>query len=152
MRPDPRQHNDVDASGRIIYLGDVRRRRNGRRQGADSYYLVAVSLVGLAGFAIWFAVLLTIRPEKLLTYLAFFLPLSTGVAALGVLAAYAVDWRRGLFPSLMRCGQRGLVLAALLDANLGFAAAHRWTVIVAALSLVAAGAADFGLGRLFPRY
>lgn len=131
MRPDPRQHAERDESGRIIYLGDVRRRRGSRRQEPDTHYLAALLLVAVACLAIWAAVLLTLQPARLLTYLAFFVPLATAVAALATIGAYVVEWRRGLFPSLGRCARRGALFSAVIVANLAAQAAHRWSVLVA---------------------
>ena len=138
MRPDPRQHPERDESGRIIYLGDVRRRRGSRRQEPDTHYLAALVLVAVACLAIWAAVLLTLQPARLLTYLAFFVPLGIALAALATIGVYALEWRRGLFPSLGRCARRGSLISAVIVANLAVRAGHRWTVLVALGSVAAA--------------
>lgn len=138
MRPDPRQHPERDESGRIIYLGDVRRRRGSRRQEPDTHYLAALVLVAVACLAIWAAVLLTLQPARLLTYLAFFVPLGIALAALATIGVYALEWRRGLFPSLSRCVRRGALIAVVIVANLAVRAGHRWTLLIALGSVAVA--------------
>jgi hypothetical protein len=135
MRPNPTQPHDTD-SGRIIYLGNVRRRRSARRrQAPDRHYLALTGVIGIAAWAVWATVLLTLPPARLLTYLAFFTPMFVGMAAVGALASYAVDWRRGFYPSLRASLRRGVLAAAVVVANLAFLAAHRWTPLFAAVSV-----------------
>lgn len=145
MRPDPHHVPERDDSGRIIYLGDVRRRKGRRRQSPDQHYLIALAACALAGWGVWLAVILSLAPSRLLTYLAFFLPLSFALAATGTLAAYAVEWRRELLPSLVRAGSRGILFAAVVVTNLTFQAAHRWTPIVTVVALAIAVLIDLGI-------
>ena len=147
MRPNPRQDHERDAHGRIIYLGDVRRRRTSRRLAPDRHYLGAVALVALAGWAVWLTVLFTLSPAKLLTYVAFFLPLAVALAATGTLLAYGVDLRTARFPSLQRASRRGVLMAAAIVANLGFVAAHGWTPIAAVVSVALAVGIDLIASR-----
>lgn len=123
-------------STRIIYMGDVRRRRGKQRQAPDRQYLGAIALVALSAWSIWVTVLFSLEPSRLLTYIAFFLPLGTALAASGALVAYAVDWRGGKRPSLRASLRRGLLFAFLAVANLSFQAAHRWSPLVGMITIL----------------
>jgi hypothetical protein len=145
MRPNPSQPHDAD-SDRIIYLGDVRRRRSvRRRQAPDHHYLIVIGLIGIAAWIVWLAVLVTLPPARLLTYFAFFTPLFVAVACTGAVVAYAVDWRRGLFPSLSICVRRGLLTAGVVVLNLALLAAHHWMLPVLIVSAVGAVLVDVGI-------
>lgn len=146
VRPDPRKFPDRDDSGRIIYLGDVRKRRGTRQVAPDQHYLLVVALAAAAGWAMWLAVLLSLQPSKLLTFVAFFLPLALALAATGTLVTYALDWRRGLSPSLARSARRGSLLASLIVLNMAFQAAHRWTPLLGIISVAVVVLSDFLLG------
>jgi hypothetical protein len=142
MRPDPHDQRDPDASGRIIYLGDVRRRKGKRRQSPDHHYLAALALVAVVAWAAWTVVVFTLAPSKLLTYLAFFAPLSLAVASTCTLAAYLIErWREG-YASLRAAARRGALAAALVVLNLSALAAHHWSIYLGALSILAAVAVD----------
>lgn len=147
MRPDPSERHEHDPSGRIIYLGDVRRRRGSRRQSPDRHYLAALALVGLAGWAAWAIVLFNLSPSKLLTYVAFFAPLAIALSATSTLAAYLVEHRQPEYASLRRAGRRGFSFAAAIVVNLAFLAAHRWSIFVAALTVLAILAVDIVASR-----
>lgn len=147
MRPDPTERHEHDPSGRIIYLGDVRRRRGSKRQSPDHHYLAAVALVALVGWAAWAIVLFNLSPSKLLTYLAFFAPLAIALAATATLAAYALEHYRQDYASLRSAGRRGFSFAVVVVVNLAFLAAHRWSVFVAALTVLVALAGDVLAGR-----
>jgi hypothetical protein len=147
MRPDPTERHEHDPSGRIIYLGDVRRRRGPKRQSPDRHYLAVVGLAALAGWAVWGIVLLTLPPSKLLTYLAFFVPLAVALAATATLAAYGIEQRQTHYAGLRGAGRRGASFAAVVIVNLAFLAAHSWTVFLAALCVVAAIALDIVASR-----
>jgi hypothetical protein len=145
MRPNPTQPHDSD-SGRIIYLGDVRRKRTSRRrQAPDRHSPVVLCIIAAAAWAVWLTVFLTLPPARLLTYLAFFTPLFVAVAATGAVLAYAVEWQRGYYPSLTVCLRRGALLAAVVVSNLSFLAAHRWVLPVVVVSVVAAVLVDIGV-------
>jgi hypothetical protein len=138
MRPNPTQHHDSD-SGRIIYLGDVRRRRSSKgRQAPDRHYLLVLALAAIAAWGVWLVVLFTLPPARLLTYLAFFVPLSVAVGCTGTLVAYGLEWRLGYFPSLGTCLRRGFLAAVAVVLNLAFLAAHRWILPIGAVSIAAA--------------
>ena len=144
MRPDPRQL-PPDDSGRIIYLGDVRRRRSARRQAPDAHYLGVALLAAIAGWGTWLLVIFNLAPSKLLSYLAFFTPLVIAVTATGVLLSYGVEWRRGYLPSLSTCLRRGLLLAGAVVLNLGLRAARDWNPLILAVVVLGAAAAEMVL-------
>ncbi len=147
MRPDPTERHEHDPSGRIIYLGDVRRRRGTKRQSPDHHYLATVALAALAGWAVWGVVVFTLAPSKLLTYLAFFLPLAVALTSTATLVAYGLEHRRTHYASLTGAGRRGVSFGAVAIVNLAFLAAHRWTVFLAAVTVVAAIAIDVVAAR-----
>jgi hypothetical protein len=123
-------------STRIIYMGDVRRRRGKQRQAPDRQYLGAIALVALSAWSIWITVLFSLEPSRLLTYIAFFVPLSIALAASGALVAYAVDWQGGKRPSLRASLRHGFLFAFLAIANLSFLAAHRWSLVIGAITIL----------------
>lgn len=147
MRPDPTERHEHDPSGRIIYLGDVRRRRGSKRQSPDHHYLAAVALAAVAGWAVWGTVVFTLPPSKLLTYLAFFVPLAVAITSTATLVAYGLEHQRTHYASLLSAGRRGALFGAILVVNLAFLAAHRWTVFLGALTVVAAIATDVVAAR-----
>jgi hypothetical protein len=142
MRPDPQDlRNETD--GRIIYLGDVRRRRTGRRrQQPDRHYLAALGLASVAAWAVWLTVVLTLQPARLISYVAFLLPLALALTATGSIVLYAVEWRLGQLPSLRAEVRRAALVAGVVVANLALLAAHRWSILVLGLSALLAIAAE----------
>jgi hypothetical protein len=145
MRPNPTQRRDED-SGRIIYLGDVRRRRTSRRrQAPDHHYILVIGLIAIAAWGVWLTVFLTLPPARLLTYLAFFTPLAVAVLCTATVIAYGIDWQRGYFPSLQECLRRGTLSAGVVVLNLVAMAAHKWSLPVALISIVAAILTDIGI-------
>jgi len=142
MRPDPQQAPERDESGRIIDLGVVRRKRGMRRMAPDRHYLAAFGLVALLAWIAWATVLLTLAPARLLTYTAFFIPLLVALGATGAIGAYAVQWWRGEFPSMMRSGIRGGLFAAVVVTNAAFQAGHNWSPVVLVASIGVALLAD----------
>lgn len=142
MRPDPTERHEHDPSGRIIYLGDVRRRKGSQRQSPDRHYLAAIGLAALAAWAIWAVVLFSLAPSKLLTYIAFLAPLAIALAATGTLGAYAFEHRRHQYATLRPAFRRGFSLSGVTIINLSFLAAHHWSVIVFAVSALAAVIAE----------
>lgn len=146
MRPNPTQPHDGD-SDRIIYLGDVRRKRSARRrQAPDKHYLAVIGALAIAAWGVWLTVLVTLPPQRLLTYLAFFTPMFVAVTCTGAVLSYAVDWRRGYFPSLAACLRRGVLAAAVVVINLAALAAHRWMLPVLAITVVGAVLLDVAVG------
>jgi hypothetical protein len=101
-----------------------------------------LALVALAGWAAWAIVLLNLSPSKLLTYLAFFAPLTIALTATSTLVAYLVEHRRQEYAGLRRAGRRGFSFATAVVVNLAFLAAHRWSIFIAALSVLATVAVD----------
>ena len=142
MRPDPEDLRN-DTESRVIYLGDVRRRRAGRRrQQPDRHYLAALGLASGAAWIVWFTVLLTLQPSKLISYVAFLLPLGLALATTAAIALYAAEWRVGRYPSLGTEVRRGALAAGVVVANLAFLAAHRWSIVVLGLSALVAIATE----------
>lgn len=147
MRPNPQQARNDEHPGRIIYLGDVRRRRGGRDRAPDGHYLGVLALVALAGWIAWLLVLLNLQPARLISYTAFFTPLWVALAASGALVAYGIDWRRGLMPGLIQSGRRGALAASVVVLNLALLASHHWSLPVGAITLVAATTFDIFAAR-----
>lgn len=147
MRPHPHHHHPPGETGRIIRLGDVRRRRAARTRAPDRHYLASLFLVAAVCWALWLTVLFTVPPVRLLTYIAFLTPLCVALAASGALLAYAIDWQRGLAPSLSTCGRRGVLGALLVVLNLAAQAAHRWTPLLALGSVVGVVVVDLLLAQ-----
>jgi hypothetical protein len=129
-------------SAQIIYMGDVRRRRGKQRQAPDRQYLGAVALVALAAWSVWITVLFSLEPARLLTYMAFFLPLVVALAATGTLAVYGFEWKAGHRASLALSVRRGGLFAGLVVVNLAFQAAHRWSPLVAVVTILLVLAAE----------
>src|SRR5947209_7242504 len=137
MRPQPQNRGHGDDLGRIIYLGDVRRRR--RTTSArlhDHQYLVAVTLVALVGWALFLTVALTVPPSKLLTYVAFFLPLWIGLSGTAYLFFTGMDLGTSV--------RRGCLLASFTVVNLAALAGHHWSPALFGLSAVGAVLVDLG--------
>lgn len=138
MRPDPHQPTSHDDTDRIIYIGDVRRRRQGKRRAPDRHYLAAVAAVGVGAWVIWVTVLLTLAPARLLTYLAFFVPLGVALSATVALAIYAAEARSQRLPDLGASIRRGILVALVVVANLALQASHHWSIPGAGISILAA--------------
>lgn len=138
MRPTAQHSEAPEEPARVIYLGDVRRRRTAGQRGPDRHYLAALALIAGAATCVWLGVLFTLAPARLLTYAAFFAPLSVALTAIGAIGAYAVEWRRGIAPSLRACTRRGALSAAVVVANLALLAAHRWIIPVGVSSVMVA--------------
>ncbi|GAC1472267.1 MAG: hypothetical protein PVSMB7_24740 [Chloroflexota bacterium] len=137
MRPEP-QHSRTDTSeGAIIYLGDVRRRRNRKRRDHRTPIAVLVTLAILC-WTVWASVLMTVAPARLVTYLAFFLPLSGALVSTGVLLFFAIDWRRGRLPEWPVCGRRAVLATTVIVVNLSCLGARLWLVPLGAATVAAA--------------
>jgi hypothetical protein len=87
-------------------------------------------MVALAAWAVWLTVVFSLQPARLLTYLAFFLPLSVALTASATIGLYALEWRMGRLPRLRAELRRGALLSGAVIANLAFLAAHRWSLLV----------------------
>ena len=146
MRPDPTERHEHDPSGRIIYLGDVRRRKGSKRQSPDRHYVAATGLIALAAWAVWAIVLFSLAPSKLLTYIAFLAPLAVALAATGTLAAYAFEHQRHQYATLRPAFRRGFSFSVVVIVNLSLLAAHRWSIVVPAVCVLAAVVAE-GIAR-----
>lgn len=147
MRPDPQFPPKDESPDRIIYLGDVRRRRARRKRSPDLHYLVVLALIALAAWLVWGVVLLNVAPSKLLSYLAFLVPLAVAAAATGSLVAYWAEWRAGYLPDLVAATRRGALAAAVAVFNLAVLATHRWTIVVGGISLLLALGTELALSR-----
>jgi|SRR5579875_3266033 len=130
-----------DESGRVIDLGAVRRRRS-RRRSPDGLYLVVLGLLAVFFWVIWLAVLFNLYPSKLLTYLAFLIPLFGAVASTGAFGAYLFEARRSGIADIGMAVRRGAIIASVVIVNLGFQFAHRWTWPVAVVSVLVGAAAE----------
>jgi hypothetical protein len=150
MRPNPEDHSSLRESGRIIYLGDVRKRRAGsRRVSPDGHYLAALLLLAVSAWAVWATVIFSLPPTKLLTYVAFFAPLTVAVAATGTIAAFWSERFVTGFASLRVAGRRGVEMAAIITLNLAAFASHHWTTLLLGGSLLAAASIELLLRRRF---
>lgn len=151
MRPNP-EHTNIDGEpARIIYLGDVRRRRAARqRQQPDRHYLAAFALVAGVSWAIWLNVVFSLHPARLLTYLAFFIPLSVALATTSAIGIHLVESRAGHLPGLRQSLRRGILVAGVIVANMAFLAASRWSVLVLGVSILAALSVEVGMARREP--
>lgn len=145
MRPDPRHQQSPTSSDRIIYLGDVRRRRAIRKRAPDRQYLAALFLVAAVAWAAWLTVLFTVQPMRLLTYVAFLAPLWVALTSTGSIVAYAAEWRRGMFPGLRVCVRRGALAASVIELNLALRAAHHWSLPVLAATIAVVILMEAGL-------
>lgn len=143
MRPDPHQQQTPERTDRIIYLGEVRRRRALRTRAPDHHYLASLLVVAAVAWAVWLVVFLTVAPAKLLTYLAFLAPLWLAIVATGAILTYGVEWQRGFVPSLPGSIRRGAWLASLVVANAALRFAHHWGWPVAVGMVLLAAAAEF---------
>lgn len=147
MRPDPNHGLPDTDTGRIISLGEVRRRKSRHRSTDDRSYLAVLVFVGAMGWALWSAVLLSLRPARLLTYLAFFVPLSAALAATLALGLYWLEYRRHGFPLVTRAVRRGTLVSTVACANLAMQAAHRWNPVVLVVAVGAGFLVDAVAGR-----
>lgn len=143
MRPDPQDTSTDRDVDRIIYLGDVRRRKVARRrQAPDRHYLAALGLVAAASWAVWLTVVFSLQPARLLTYVAFFAPFAIALAATCSIALYLGEQSVGRLPVLGAEVRRGVLVSAVVVFNAGFQAAHRWSIAVLGISLLLAIAAE----------
>lgn len=147
MRLNPEDTSPEHETGRIIYLGDVRRRRAVKRLTPDLHYIAALALVGAASWAVWLTVIFSLPPARLLTYLAFFIPLALAVICTAAVVSYAAEWRMGRLPDLKTPIRRGALFSAVLIANLAFQAAHHWSLIVFGVAALLAVAAEAAVGH-----
>jgi hypothetical protein len=148
MRPNPHDGTTEDDAARIIYLGEVRRRRASRqRQQPDHHYLAALGLVAATSWAVWLTVVFSLPPARLLTYLAFFVPLGLAIGATSAIGLHLADTRAGRVPGLRQSIRRGYLIAGVIVANLAFLAAGRWSVLVLGVSTLAALCIEVGTAR-----
>lgn len=147
MRPDPEYRQAQGESARIIHLGEVRRRKGRDRQAPDRYYLAAIVAVGILAWLLWGAVLLTLAPSRLLTYVAFFAPLAVAVAATGSVVAFLAERHLGYIPRLGVALRRGVLAAAVGVVNLAALAAHKWLLVIGGVTLIGAVVVDIAVER-----
>ncbi len=110
----------------------------------DVRRFVALLAAGSFSLAIWLGVVFTVSPERLLTYLAFFVPLSIALACLTAASIYRIRGGNGMSrPDLLRSAVRqGCLFACFCVVNLGLMAAHRWSVVSFVLFVTAAAAVE----------
>lgn len=147
MRPDPQHRSGAVDSGRIIYLGDVRRRRRPSRKAPDRYYLAALALIAAMSWAGWLTVVMTLAPSRFLSYLAFFIPLTLALVTSLTIVLYVFDAYRHAFPSLATSLRRASLGSGVVVVNLAALGGRLWVVAVGALSVVAALLIEIALGR-----
>ena len=143
MRPHPHDQSSDDSPARIIYLGDVRRRRNPRRATPDRHYLASIAMVAIIMWLVWVMVLFTIQPSRLLSYLAFFIPLSLALADTSVpRGCISSSGGVGTCPICAAAcfGERSA--SAVASINLGFQAAHLWSVVIIGATVAGAVVVD----------
>jgi hypothetical protein len=138
MRPDPQRRRKAPETGQIIYIGDVRRRRGPRKQTPDRYFLAAIGLVAAMGWGAWITVLMSLPPSRLLSYLAFFIPLAVALTGTGTIAIYTFQWWRGAIGDLWTSARQAFLATAVVEVNLGFLGARLWLIAIAAASIAAA--------------
>jgi hypothetical protein len=143
MRLEPRDDADEVDSDRVIYLGDVRRKRAAPDLAPDRHYLFALSAISLVAFGTWLTVLLTLPPQKLISYTVFFLPMWVTIGSVAAIGAYGLDKRLGRVPSLVVCLRRGGLVATSVVVNLALLAAHHWDVFILTGSLMVLAIALF---------
>lgn len=137
MRPDPQHRRNSAESGRIIYIGDVRKRRGIRGQAPDRYYLWAIALVAAMSWGAWLTVVMSLAPSRFLSYVAFFVPLAVALAATWTVSLYAIVWWRGGRPSVAVSARRAVLITAAIEINLGFLGARMWLLPIAVGSIAA---------------
>jgi len=131
--------------GSIIYLGDIRRRHE--RQAPDTHYLLALALGAALAWGSWLVIVFYLPPARLLTYLAFFIPLGVALAATGALVAYVLERGGGPLPHLADVCRHGILCAVVVVANLAVLAGHKWNPIVGVVTLALALIVDFVIHR-----
>jgi hypothetical protein len=151
MRPDPQEPRRDGGSESIIYLGDVRKRRRSRARAPDRHYLAALAVVGAVSWTAWLLVATNLAPARLLTYIAFFLPLTASIFATATLLSYAAERRLRRFPSLTASARRGALTAALITVNLALQAAHEWNPLIALATVAVVLAANLLVERRISR-
>jgi len=139
VQPNFRDEAEHDPGDRIIYIGDVRRRRGKVSRQEHRHYLYVLSACALFAWAFWLVVALNLSPAKLLTYLAFLSPLWLALAFTGTVTALVLAARYSEFVSVRSSARRGMIAASVVVGNLGLSAAHHWSLL-APLLLLAAGA------------
>lgn len=147
MRPEAQLHGSDDTPNRIIYIGDVRRKKQGRTRQPDMQYLAVLGLIALAAWVVWGVVLFNMVPSRLLSYMAFLTPLTVALTASGSIGAYVIEYRMGYVPALRSCVRRGLLVAAVLVLNLVVLAAHRWALPLLGVSAVLALGVELAMQR-----
>lgn len=147
MRPDPEYRQSQEDSPRIIHLGEVRRRRARQRHAPDRYYLAAIAATGALAWLVWAAVLFTLAPSKLLTYVAFLAPLAVAITATVAVVAFLLEQQLGYVPRLVVALRRGVLAAGVVTVNLTLLAAHLWMPAIGGIVVVAAVLTDVALER-----
>jgi hypothetical protein len=106
-------------------------------QAYDPRRFAALILVGAISLAVWFAVVVSLAPARLLTYIAFFAPLAVAITCLCAAGIYRLVGGDGR-PRLRLLGssmRRGFLLSCAVVANMGFVAGRRWSPLLFLLIL-----------------
>jgi len=92
--------------------------------------LVALLVCGAIAFVVWIGVVWTVPPQRLLTYLAFFVPMFAFSACFLAALLYWLSSRRdNASPSTLGQSVReGGIMAVVLVVNLAFVSGHRWSL------------------------
>ncbi len=152
MQPDFRDETEHSPDDRIIYIGDVRRRRSNVSRQEDRHYLYVMSACALFAWAVWLVVALNLSPAKLLTYLAFLSPLWLALALTGTVIALVLAAKHSESVSVRVSARRGMIAASVVVGNLGLSAAHLWSLLALLLLLAAAAGVELGFWYHDQRY
>ena len=106
----------------------------------DPSRLLALLAAGIVGLGIWIGVVLTVPPQRLLTYLAFFLPFWVFVACFSSAAIYWMMARSMLSSplTLPNSVREGALIGGVLTVNLALVAGHKWSVVALAVTILLA--------------
>jgi hypothetical protein len=142
----------------VLYDGRwlrVNRRSSRFDEGSSALFeparLFALLVVGIVAFAVWIGVLIAVPPERLLSYLAFFVPLWAFVAC-GLAAGLYWFTTRVQSPhprALSNSVREGSLVSGVLTVNLAFSAGHRLTLLVFLITIALALSVELW-GRLRP--
>lgn len=148
MHPSPDSHYERNDVGRIVHLGEVRRRRqHSRYPSSQRYYLAVLLFVAAGAWTVWSIVLFSLPPFRLLTYLAFLAPLWVALASTGAAGWYGVERHMERFPRLSSCLRRGSLGATAVVLNLAFLAGNQWSPVVGIVLTASAVLAEIGLSH-----
>lgn len=133
-----------DASGRpgaASTLPGYGSRRVPSHYAFDPRRFVALLALGLLSLLVWIAVLDSVPPHRLLTYLAFFIPMTLWIGSFSAAALYWTGHRRRTAGSAAfeNSARRGGFIAASIVANLALVAARKWSLAAFLVVVCCAG-------------